>query len=145
MRLTGAVRRSQNIKTPKPVNSIYKPIERPENRKFNPLRVPKSLQAQLPFASKPKLMKAQKKKTYMNQRAVVMEKDERTAVALLQQMKAVQKDKTKKRLVQKSFDLMTSKLKVLLFFFLDDLTFSPLLSLAGKTSKPKEEKNVKRN
>ena len=90
-------------------------------------------------------MKAQKKKTYMNQRAVVMEKDERTAVALLQQMKAVQKDKTKKRLVQKSFDLMTSKLKVLLFFFLDDLTFSPLLSLAGKTSKPKEEKNVKRN
>lgn len=99
MRLTGTVRREKGIKTPRPVNSIYKPVERPENRKFNPLRIPKTLQAQLPFASKPKLMKAQKRQTYLNQRAVVMEKDEKTALTLLQQMQAVQKDKTKKRLV----------------------------------------------
>lgn len=100
MRLTGAVRYTEGIKTPRPVNSIYKPItaqERPEERKFNKLRVPRKLQAALPFASKPKQMKKQGKSTYVQQRAVVMEKEERDALTLLQQMQAVQKSKLAKR------------------------------------------------
>tara|TARA_R110002050_G_scaffold81309_7_gene173841 strand:+ start:2600 stop:2893 length:294 start_codon:yes stop_codon:yes gene_type:complete len=52
-------------------DSFYKPIER-EVRKFNPLQIPKGLQKELPFASKPKLLNTRKKKTIDTKRAVVM-------------------------------------------------------------------------
>ncbi|WFD22651.1 Glycoside hydrolase 2 (Mannanase, beta-galactosidase) [Malassezia equina] len=97
MRLTGTVRKEEGLKTPLRVNSTYKPVERPETRKFNPLRVPRALQAALPFNSKPHVTKAQRKPTYLQKRAVVMEKDERDTVALLQQMQAVQRAKQEKR------------------------------------------------
>ena len=97
MRLTGTVRKEENIKTPLRVNSTYKPVERPEARKFNPLRVPKSVQAALPYASKPTVMRPQRRTTYLQKRAVVMDRDERDAVSLLQQMQAVQHAKQAKR------------------------------------------------
>lgn len=100
MRLTGTVRREEGIKTPLRINSAYRPVERPEQRKFNPLRVPRSLQAALPFSSKPQVTRAQRKPTYLQKRAVVMDREERDTVALLQQMQAVQRAKTQKR-VQK--------------------------------------------
>ncbi len=81
MRLTGQVRRDEGLKTPLDVNSTYKKIERPA-RRFNPLLVPKKLQAQLPYASKPKLMKTQKTPTYLQKRAVVMEPEEKAALAM---------------------------------------------------------------
>ncbi|KAF9235172.1 DUF663-domain-containing protein [Melanogaster broomeanus] len=96
MRLTGQVRRDEGIKTPLNINSHYKAIERTP-RRFNPLKIPKKLQASLPYASKPKLMKAQSKETYMQQRAVVMEPEERKAVALLQQIRALRKDQVVRR------------------------------------------------
>jgi len=91
MRLTGQVRYEEGLKTPSNVNSIYKPIDRAP-RKFNPLKVPRKLQADLPYASKPKVMKPQKHKTYMQKRAVVMEPEERKAVAMMQQIRAIRKD-----------------------------------------------------
>ncbi|KAF8064134.1 GTP binding protein [Lyophyllum atratum] len=96
MRLTGQVRRDEGIKTPLDVNSTYKRIERPP-RRFNALIVPKKLQASLPYASKPKLMVAQRGATYLQKRAVVMEPEERKAVALLQQMRALRKDQVTRR------------------------------------------------
>ncbi|KAG9315546.1 hypothetical protein JVU11DRAFT_3167 [Chiua virens] len=96
MRLTGQVRRDEGIKTLLNVNSHYKPVERVP-RRFNPLKVPKKLQASLPYASKPKAMKAQSKKTYMQQRAVVMEPEEKKALALLQQIRALRKDQVARR------------------------------------------------
>ena len=96
MRLTGQVRREEGLKTPTNVNSIYKPVERAA-RRFNPLRVPKKLQAALPYASKPKLMKKQHRETYMQKRAVVMEPEEKRAVALLQQVRALRKDQVQRR------------------------------------------------
>ncbi|TFK62239.1 DUF663-domain-containing protein [Pluteus cervinus] len=101
MRLTGAVRIAQGIPTPLRADSTYKKVERP-HRRFNPLIVPKKLQAALPYASKPKLVKAQKAKdgvrgTYMQRRAVVMEPEEKRAVALMQQMRALRKEKVQKR------------------------------------------------
>ena len=96
MRLTGQVRRDEGIKTPLSVNSHYKRVERPP-RRFNPLKIAKKLQASLPYASKPRAMKAQSSKTYMQQRAVVMEPDEKKAVALLQQIKALRKDQVARR------------------------------------------------
>lgn len=98
MRLTGKVRYDENIKTPNPVNSIYKPItNRQEVRKFNPLKIPKALQASLPFESKVKNLSKQSKDNYLKQRAVVMSKDEKNVVTLLQQMRTVQKAKEVKR------------------------------------------------
>ena len=72
-------------------DDIYKRVERPA-RRFNPLKVPKKLQAALPYASKPKLMKKQHRATYMQKRAVVLEPEEKRAVALLQQARALRKD-----------------------------------------------------
>lgn len=100
MRLTGQVRRDEGIKTPLDVNSTYKRIERAP-RRFNPLIVPKKLQAALPYASKPKLMTAQRQQTYMQKRAVVMEPEEKKAVALLQQIRALRKDQVVRRKVKK--------------------------------------------
>ncbi|KAG6895988.1 hypothetical protein C0992_011030 [Termitomyces sp. T32_za158] len=96
MRLTGQVRRDEGLKTPLDVNSTYKPIERPA-RRFNPLVVPKKLQAALPYASKPKVMLPQRGQTYLQKRAVVMEPEERKAVALLQQIRALRKDQVARR------------------------------------------------
>ena len=84
------------MKTPLAVNSTYKPIERAP-RRFNTLKVPKKLQAALPYASKPKLMKPQSKQTYLQKRAVVLEPEEKKAVALLQQIRALRKNQIVKR------------------------------------------------
>ncbi|KAM5533133.1 hypothetical protein V8D89_013181 [Ganoderma adspersum] len=96
MRLTGQVRREEGMKTPTNVNSTYKRVERPA-RRFNPLKVPKKLQAALPYASKPKLMKAQHRATYVQKRAVVMEPEEKKAMALLQQVRALRRDQVARR------------------------------------------------
>jgi ribosome biogenesis protein BMS1 len=96
MRLTGQIRRDEGLKTPLAVSSTYKPIERPA-RRFNTLRIPKQLQAALPYASKPKLMKPQSKQTYMQKRAVVLEPEEKKAIALLQQIRALRKDQVARR------------------------------------------------
>ncbi|KAF6741440.1 GTP binding protein [Ephemerocybe angulata] len=96
MRLTGAVRHEQKLSAPQNVNSTYKKIERAP-RKFNPLVVPRKLQANLPYASKPKLMAAQRAPTYLQKRAVVMEPEEKKAVALLQQIRALRKDQVARR------------------------------------------------
>lgn len=96
MRLTGQVRHEEELKTPVNRNSAYKRIER-EGRRFNPLKIPKKLQAALPYASKPKSMKAQHRRTYMQKRAVVLEPEEKKAIALLQQARALRKDQIARR------------------------------------------------
>ena len=101
MRLTGQIRRDENLKTPLPINSTYKKIDR-HPRRFNPLIVPKKLQASLPYASKPKLMQRQKAPTYLQKRAVVMEPDEKKALALMQQIRALRKDQIVRRKEKKS-------------------------------------------
>ena len=84
------------MKTPLNANSTYKRVERPA-RRFNPLIVPKKLQASLPYASKPKLMNKQGNQTYLQKRAVVMEPEEKKAIALMQQIRALRKDQVARR------------------------------------------------
>ncbi|OBZ71078.1 Ribosome biogenesis protein bms1 [Grifola frondosa] len=96
MRLTGQVRKEQGIKTPLDSSSTYKKIERPA-RRFNALKVPKKLQAALPYASKPKIMKQQHRQTYMQKRAVILEPEEKKAIALLQQIRALRKNQVARR------------------------------------------------
>lgn len=96
MRLTGQVRKEQGLHAPLNVNSTYKPIERPA-RRFNALQVPKKLHAALPYASKPRSVKKQSRQTYLQKRAVVLEPEEKRAIALLQQMRAMRKDQIVRR------------------------------------------------
>ena len=96
MRLTGEVRRSEGLPTPSNANSTYKPVVRTD-RRFNRLKVPRKLQGELPYASKSKIMKPQRKATYVQRRAVVLESEEKKAIALLQQAKALRKVQVTRR------------------------------------------------
>ncbi|KAK6462239.1 hypothetical protein DFJ63DRAFT_151336 [Scheffersomyces coipomensis] len=101
MRLTGQVRAENNIATPLLADSAYKKIERPE-RRFNALKVPKSIKKSLPFKSQIHQMKPQKKKTYMAKRAVVVGGEEKKARDLMQKIATVRKEKDTKRKEKKS-------------------------------------------
>ncbi|KAF8725341.1 U3 snoRNA binding, partial [Rhizoctonia solani] len=96
MRLTGQVRRAEGLKTPLSVNSTYKAVDRP-SRRFNPLKIPRKLQADLPYASKTKITRPQSRPTYTQKRAVVLEPEERKAISLIQQIRALRKDQVARR------------------------------------------------
>ena len=53
MRTNAETRQAEGAAVPVNEDSLYKPIER-KTRRFNPLSIPKALQAALPFAAKPK-------------------------------------------------------------------------------------------
>ncbi|KAF3798676.1 Ribosome biogenesis protein bms1 [Colletotrichum gloeosporioides] len=100
MRLTGEVRRAEGIETPSQKNSQYRKIER-ETRHFNALRVPRALAAELPFKSQIVQARKQNKETYMQKRAVVLNKEEKTARNLLQQLTTIRNDKVARRAAKK--------------------------------------------
>ncbi|CEP07797.1 hypothetical protein [Parasitella parasitica] len=101
MRTTGQVRKELNMHAPQKVDSIYKPIVRKE-RRFNALKVPKSLQADLPFANKPKQAAKSKKQSYLSKRAVVLEPEEKKIVTLMQQLNTLRNEKDRKRKIKNS-------------------------------------------
>ncbi|KAL7535066.1 hypothetical protein ACHAXR_009454, partial [Thalassiosira sp. AJA248-18] len=84
--------------TPIEVNpdSIYKPIERKE-RTFNKLRVPKAVEAALPYSSKHKDETKKKKKSYASKRAVVMEAAEKKKYTFVQAVNTIRNEKRTKR------------------------------------------------
>jgi len=87
---------NQPYETPKNPDSQYKKVER-QNRRFNPLHIPLSLQANLPFASKPKLLKKRTNQSYLQKRAVVLEPKEKKMYTLMQQIHTLKKEKDRKR------------------------------------------------
>lgn len=100
MRLTGQVRAENEIPTPMNNDSAYKKIERPE-RRFNPLKVPKLIQRDLPFKSQIKEAKPQKKKTYLAKRAVVMDGEEKKMRDLMTKINTLKREKDSKRKTKK--------------------------------------------
>lgn len=97
MRLTGAVRASLGVPTPLQKDSAYTPIERP-TRHFNPLRVPRSLAADLPFKSQIIQQRARKAgPTYLQKRAVVLGGEEKKARDLMQKLTTMRNEKAEKR------------------------------------------------
>ena len=100
MRLVRDLRREQNISAPQQVDSKYRSIqERPDERKFNTLKMPKALKKELPFASIPKLDKARSsnKSTYLQRRAVILEPNEKKIYKMLQQINTIKNEKERKR------------------------------------------------
>ncbi|KAJ1678915.1 Glycoside hydrolase 2 (Mannanase, beta-galactosidase) [Spiromyces aspiralis] len=100
MRLSVQIRRDKGIPIENNVDSHYKPIERTA-RRFNPLQVPRSLQAELPYASKPKNSTKKKRPGLMQRRAVLLEPEERRVVDLLNQINLLSKEQTMKRKAKK--------------------------------------------
>lgn len=96
MKTVAELRKEQNLPIPVNKDSLYKPIER-KQRKFNPLVIPKALQAALPFASKPKDLPSRKRPLLEERRAVVMEPHERKIHAAVQQLQLIRHEKMKKR------------------------------------------------
>ncbi|GAP93252.2 putative ribosome biogenesis protein bms1 protein [Rosellinia necatrix] len=100
MRLTGQVRRDENLPTPQNADSKYRPVERAA-RHFNPLRVPRALAAELPFKSQIVRAKPQRHQTYAQKRAVVLGGEEKKARDLMQKLTTVRKDTLAKRRAKK--------------------------------------------
>ncbi|KAJ2235333.1 Glycoside hydrolase 2 (Mannanase, beta-galactosidase) [Coemansia sp. RSA 485] len=96
MRSIADIRRAKNLAVPNKADSHYKPITR-ETKRFNPLKIPQSLQAELPFKSKPKIVKT---KTNAKSRAVVMSKHDKRVANLIGQINLLGKDKSKKQRVK---------------------------------------------
>ncbi|OWB64795.1 hypothetical protein B5S33_g5146 [[Candida] boidinii] len=96
MRLTGQIRADNGMGAPMNADSAYNKVERKE-RKFNALKIPKSIQSNLPFKSQISTMKKQKKQTYMSKRAVVLNGDEKKARSLIQTISTIKKDKDEKK------------------------------------------------
>lgn len=99
MKTVAELRKEHNLPIPVNKDSVYKPIER-QKRKFNPLVIPKSLQAALPFKSKPKDKPSQQRPLLEKRRAVVMEPRERKVHALVQQLQLMRHEKMKKRKIK---------------------------------------------
>jgi ribosome biogenesis protein BMS1 len=99
MRTVREIRAAQKLAPPVNPDSEYTAIVR-EKRKFNPLRIPKTLQAALPFKSKPKLMSKRTGKTkasYLERRAVVVEGDEKKRLDQLRRIKTIRNERTEKK------------------------------------------------
>ncbi|KAG0269743.1 Glycoside hydrolase 2 (Mannanase, beta-galactosidase) [Linnemannia exigua] len=96
MRLTGQVRHALSLQTPQNHDSTYRPVER-MTRRFNTLKVPKAIRSSLPFASKPKLLAAQKRPGLLQRRAVMLEPEEKKIFTLMQQINTLKRDKDTKR------------------------------------------------
>jgi ribosome biogenesis protein BMS1 len=101
MRLTSQVRKELEQGIPENPDSKYRKIER-QKRRFHTLKVPKRLQSELPFASKPKLQiaKKQERKGYLDSRVEILEPTERKKAALMQQLNIIMKEKERKRKVK---------------------------------------------
>ncbi|PHH82888.1 hypothetical protein CDD82_4423 [Ophiocordyceps australis] len=113
MRLTGQVRRDEGCRAPQLKNSQYRPVQR-ETRHFNPLRVPRALAAELPFASQIVEMRKQAKPTYMQKRAVVLApgSDEKKARALMTQLLTLGNEAAAKRRAKKDDNRAAFKKKM---------------------------------
>ena len=100
MRAVAALRREAGQAIPVNKDSLYKPVARAP-RRFNALKVPRALQAALPFKSKPKLEAARAKPSLESRRpALVLEPTERKLYTMVQQLNTIRNERAKKRTAQ---------------------------------------------
>ena len=96
VRTVAELRRAAGVGAPRAPDSLYRPVDRAP-RRFNPLRVPKALQASLPFKSKPREAAPRKGKSLEQKRAVVLDGAERKTASLVAQLNAIRNAKAVKR------------------------------------------------
>lgn len=103
MRITGKVRAELGLAAPSNPDSTYRKIERP-TRRFNALKVPKAIQASLPYASKQRSMTKQKKPGYLQKRTVILGGEEKRARDLLQKVMTLRNEKVRKKKEKKAIE-----------------------------------------
>ena len=96
MRTVGQIRRENQVPIELNKDSLYKKIVRIP-REFKKLAIPKKLQDELPFKSKPKAMDTKRAGTYVARRAVIAEPEDRRKRAAVQILSAIGADKLSKR------------------------------------------------
>ncbi|KAK9374198.1 uncharacterized protein V1513DRAFT_416388 [Lipomyces chichibuensis] len=96
MRLTGELRHEKNLPVPQLKDSDYTTIERAV-RRFNPLRVPKTIRSELPFKSQIAMMNPQKKESYLQKRAVVVGGTEKKKRDMMQKVMTLRNEQVRKR------------------------------------------------
>jgi ribosome biogenesis protein BMS1 len=105
VRLMKQLRKEQNLPLIQKSDSLYRSIdERPAERKFNTLKIPKAIQRELPFSSKPKMIakRASNKPTYLQRRSVILEPKEKKIYTLMQQINTLRNEKEVKRKMKRS-------------------------------------------
>ncbi len=110
MRSLGQIKREKNIKAEPNPDHLYTPIER-QVKVFNDLKVPKSLQRELPYHLKPKTI-AEKERNLQSERvAVVLEPHERKVLNQMKMMRTIFHDKEDKQASEKAkrFEQLISK------------------------------------
>lgn len=101
MRQIGAIRAERKLSAPQKKDSAYGPPVERETRRFNPLHVPKTLQANLPFKSQIAQMAPQSKKTYMQKRAVVTDGVDKDLRDMMVKVNTLRNEKDAKRYAKK--------------------------------------------
>ena len=102
MRTVAELRRAAQLSAPRDPDSLYRPVERAAVRRFNPLRVPRALQAALPFASKQKAAASRKRKDLDSRRAVALDAEGKRAASLVAQLNAIRNSKAAKKLLKQA-------------------------------------------
>ena len=102
MRTVAELRRAAQLSAPRDPDSLYRPVERAAVRRFNPLRVPRALQAALPFASKQKAAAPRKRKDLDSRRAVALDAEGKRAASLVAQLNAIRNSKAAKKLLKQA-------------------------------------------
>ncbi|KAK4533512.1 hypothetical protein CCYA_CCYA17G4394 [Cyanidiococcus yangmingshanensis] len=105
IRTARELRAANQCPVPSRPNSLYQPIERLP-RRFHPLRIPRALEAALPFASKPKQVEALNERKRrrlahaspgLAERAPDTSRAERKEAQLLQMLRTVRRERAAKR------------------------------------------------
>eukprot|EP00727_Mastigamoeba_balamuthi_P009784 m51a1_g5428 putative ribosome biogenesis protein (1166) ;mRNA; r:149689-153735 len=121
MRTTRDVRLDRNIPVPVKKDSAYKPVKRGV-RNFAPMRIPKSLEAALPYQSQPKIKQTHGKREDLQHRrkgVVVAEPSEMRAAQLvaritaLHHAKATQQKEARKATIAKNAKLNAQKAEMI--------------------------------
>ena len=99
MRLANTIRFEEGTKIPNKQDSSYRPIERVE-RDFGQLIVPKTVKQNLPFEEKIREEAPNRKKTYMQKRAVIAGPEEKRERVLLQHVMALRDEQERKKQVK---------------------------------------------
>jgi ribosome biogenesis protein BMS1 len=110
-KLIGQLRHEQGLAVPNNPDSEYgKQLVRAE-RKFNSLRIPKSLEAALPFKTKPKNDAKQSKNKMRRKTAIISSDRERQINSLLERLHVVRSEKRKLRAAASSKKKATKRVK----------------------------------
>ncbi|CAK8678858.1 unnamed protein product [Clavelina lepadiformis] len=99
MKTVGRLRFEQGLKAPVNEDSLYKPVDRPKGRQVASLVVPRSLQKELPFKSKPKLERAKNpsKREKLVKKAVIREPKDKEMAALMHALHTMDRDKKRRK------------------------------------------------